>query len=199
VAHRLGVGVTVASAFFQDENKSEAEAAVDRFAEEIPGAERLIIAAEDPQAFVSQLPARSLLILGAPGGSFLSRTFFGPGARLRAAAAAGAVMVRYAGPRVFHLMEEPVFVSPLHHAGDILRLHDAPVLAVVENGSLVGTVRRGSLMSAEPSTPVGDLMESPHSVRIDEILPEAGSLDDDSVAVTDGKGRMLGTLRLASL
>ena len=199
VAHRLGVGVTVASAFFQDENKTEAEEAVDRFAEEITGAERLIIAADDPQAFVSQLPTRSLLILGMPGGSFLSRTFFGPGARLRAAAAAGAVMVRYAAPRVFHVMDEPVFVSPLHHAGDTLRLHNAPVLAVVENGSLVGTVRRRSLLAAEPSTPVGELMEPPSSVQIDQVVPEAGSLDDDPVAVTDEKGRMLGTLRLASL
>ena len=199
VAHRLGVGVTVASAFFQDENKAGAEEAVDRFAAEISGAERLIIAADDPQAFVSQLPTRSLLILGMPGGSFLSRTFFGPGARLRAAAAAGAVMVRYAAPRVFHVMEEPVFVSPLHHAGDTLRLHNASVLAVVENGSLVGTVRRRSLLAAEPSTPVGELMESPHSLQIDELIPEAASLDDDPIAVTDEKGRMLGTLRLASL
>lgn len=199
VAHRLEVGVTVASAFFQDEDKAEAEAAVDRFAEEISGAERLIIAADDPQAFVSQLPTRSLLILGAPGGSFLSRTFFGPGARLRAAAAAGAVMVRYAAPRVFHMMQEPVFVSPLHHAGDTLRLHYEPVLAVVENGTLVGTVHRRSLMAAEPSTPVGDLMESPQSVRMDEVLPEAGSPDADAVAVTDKKGRMVGILRLASL
>jgi hypothetical protein len=198
VARKLRVGITVASAFFQDENKAEAEAAVDRFAGEITGAQRLIIAADDPQAFVSQLPTKSLLVLGMPGGSFLSRTFFGRGARLRAAAAAGAVMVRYAPPRVFHVMEEPVFVSPLHHAGDILRLHDAPVLAVVESGSLVGTVRRRSLLTADPSTPVGDLMESPHSVLIDQALPEVGSFDDDPVAVIDDEGRMLGTLRLAS-
>ena len=108
-------------------------------------------------------------------------------------------MVRYAAPRVFHVMDEPVFVSPLHHAGDTLRLHNAPVLAVVENGSLVGTVRRRSLLAAEPSTPVGELMEPPSSVQIDQVVPEAGSLDDDPVAVTDEKGRMLGTLRLASL
>jgi len=199
VARRLGVGVTVASAFFQDENKAEAEAAVDRFAEQISGAERFIIAADDPQAFVSQLPARSLLILGTPGGSFLSRTFFGPGARLRAAAPAGAVMVRYAGPRVFHVMDEPLFVSPLHHAGDTLRLHDASVLAVVEHGVLVGTVQRRSLIAAGPETPVGELMEAPRSVLIDQAVLELGSGADDPVAVTDAEGRLLGTLRLSSL
>lgn len=195
VARGLGVGLAIASAFFQDENKAEAEKAVDRFAEKIRGAERLIIAADDPSAFVSQLPSRSLLVLGTPGGSFLSRTFFGPGARLRAAAPAGAVMVRHAPPRVFHVMMEPVFVGPLHHAGDTLRLHDARVLAVVENGLLVGTVRRTTLMSALPHTPVGDLMEAPVSVQIDEPVQKVDPSTNGPVAVTDAGGRLVGTLR----
>lgn len=195
VARGLGVGLSIASAFFQDENKAEAEKAVDRFAEKIRGAERLIIAADDPSAFVSQLPGRSLLVLGAPGGSFLSRTFFGPGARLRAAASAGAVMVRHASPRVFHVMLEPVFVGPLHHAGDTLRLHDARVLAVVENGLLVGIVHRPSLMSASPDTPVGELMEAPVSVQLDDSVLSLDLSTNGPVAVTDAAGRLVGTLR----
>ncbi len=195
VARGLEVDLVIASAFFHDEGKAEAEESVDRFAGSIPGADRLIIAADDAPAFVSQLPARSLLVLGAPGGSFLSRTFFGPGARLRAAATAGAVMVRHASPRVFHVMMDPVFVGPLHHAGDTLRLHDARVLAVVENGLLVGMVRRSSLLAAPPQTPVSELMEAPVSVQIDEPVLGVDPSTDGPVAVTDAAGRLVGTLR----
>ncbi len=195
LSNRLAVPVAVASAFFNDEDKAEAEAAVDRFASQIVDADRLIIGAEDPSGFVSQLPERSLVVMGEPGGSFLARFFFGAGARLRAAVPAGAVIVRHGDPRVFHRMEEPVFVGPLHLASDALRLYEFPVIAVVDNGLLVGVVRRTVLEAAGDETPVGDLMEPARSVevsaRVEEVLVD--HLRNDPIPVVDPKGRLLGT------
>ena len=192
LASRLAKPVAVASAFFDDENKAEAEAAVDRFADQMVEADRLVIGAADPQSFVTQLPERSLVVMGEPGGSLLSRLFFGAGARMRAAVPAGAVIVRHTEPRVFHLMEEPVFVGPLHHASDALRLHRASLIAVVENGLLVGTVRREELQTAGPSTPVGELMESPRSIDVAAHVSE--DQGRDPLPVVDSRGRLLGTL-----
>ncbi|HUO45460.1 MAG TPA: hypothetical protein VM470_01370 [Acidimicrobiia bacterium] len=200
---RLGVPAAVASAFFSDEDKSEAEAAVDRFADHLTDADRMIVAAEDPSGFVSQLPERSLVVMGEPGGSFLARIFFGAGARLRAAVPAGAVVVRHAEARVFHVMDEPVFVGPLHHAGDTLRLHHHPLMAVVENGMLVGMVRRNALEQANSEAPVGELMESARYVSISDAAAEAiavgESIRPGPIPVIDQSGRLVGALHIPGL
>lgn len=197
IGRSLNVETMIATAYFSEETRTEAEETVERILAQQPGMPRLAVAADDPAGFISQLPDRSLLILGEPGGSFLSRSFFGPGARLKAKAPAGAVMVRYAPPRVFQVMGEPVFVGPLHLAGDTLKLHQQSMMAVVENGQLVGVVRRGTLQTANPEAAVADLMEAPVAVRWDASLEEAGSMDgiDGSpLPVTDGDGRLVGAL-----
>jgi hypothetical protein len=137
-----------------------------------------------------------LIVMGEPGGSFLSRLFFGPGARLRAAVPAGAIVVRSAPLRVFHAMTDPVFVGPLHQAEDTLRLHRHPLLAVVENGLLVGVVRRSRLESAPPRTPVGELMEEAHPLAMQAPLGEkrVGGAGPGPWPVVDAGGRLVGTL-----
>lgn len=200
IAESLEVTAAVASAFFDDENKAEAEAVVERFAGEMHEADRFIIGADDPSGFVSQLPEDSLIVMGEPGGSFLSRIFFGAGARLRAAVPAGAIVVRHSPARVFHVMEEPVFVGPLHEAGDTLRLHHHAVMAVAENGLLIGTIKRSTLEGAGGQVPVGELMDPPLSVGITDLLEEVFSSPSDlqPMPVTDGDGKLLGSVHLPS-
>jgi CBS domain-containing protein len=156
---------------------------------------RLVVGADDPTEFIEKLPERSLLILGEPGGTFLSRLFFGPGARLRAKAPVGAVMVRYSPPRVFQKMAEPIFFGPLHHAGDSLLLQDSALAAVVDNGVLVGVVRRANLLRADPDTTVAELMEPPISVQWDRLTSEVAAeigVEIGPVPVIDPSGRLIG-------
>jgi Mg/Co/Ni transporter MgtE len=95
-------------------------------------------------------------------------------------------------------MGEPVFVGPLHLAGDTLRLHPQSMMAVVENGQLVGVVRRRKLQSANPGAAVGELMDEPLAVRWDQSLEDAGgavgSVEESPLPVTDGDGRLVGAL-----
>jgi CBS domain-containing protein len=200
---RLNVETLIATAYFSEEGRVEAEETVERILFQHSDLPRLAVGAADAAGFIRELPDRSLLILGEPGGSFLSRSFFGPGARLKAKAPVGVVMVRYAPPRVFHVMGDPVFVSPLHHAGDTLKLHRQSLMAVAENGRLVGVVRRGALEAAAQESTVSDLMEEPVAVRWDDSLEDAGKqlvgIDGTPIPVTDPAGRLVGALQRSEL
>ena len=197
IGRRLGVEIFAATAFFAESAEAEAHQTIDRVAAGLPARSRMVIGADDPTEFIAKLPERSLLILGEPGGTFLSRLFFGPGARLKAKAPAGAVMVRYSPPRVFQHMADPVFFGPLHHAGDSLRLHDSALTAVVDNGVLVGVVRRSILEAADPKVTLSELMEPPISILWDRGIDE---LDADlgqgagPIPVVDHAGRLVGAL-----
>jgi len=140
-----------------------------------------------------------LLVLGAPGGSWLNRSRTGPGARLRRTAQAGAVIVRSAPDRVFRFMGEPVYVSPLRLADDTLRIHAEKTLAVADAGRLVGLVRREGLIEAGAS-PVASVMEEAQSVRLDETILQARELEptfgSDPIPVTDHDEYLVGGLSL---
>ena len=197
IGRRLGVETIAATAYFAEAARPEAHQTLDRVAAGMPEMKKLVIGAGDPTEFIGKLPERSLLILGEPGGTFLSRLFFGPGARLKAKAPAGAVMVRYAAPRVFQRMSEPVFFGPLHHAGDSLLLHETALIAVVDNGVLVGVVRRSVLEGAGPDVTISEVMEAPISISWDAPL---GSVDSGMsqgpgpIPVVDQSGRLIGAL-----
>ena len=197
IGRRLGVEIIAATAYFAEAAQPEANQTLDRLVSGMPDIEKLVIGADDPTEFIGKLPERSLLILGEPGGTFLSRLFFGPGARLKAKAPAGAVMVRYSPPRVFQRMSEPVFFGPLHHAGDSLRLHSTALTAVVDNGVLVGVVRRSVLEAADPDVTIAELMEPSLSIRWDSLIED---LDADlaggpgPIPVVDQAGRLIGAL-----
>ena len=143
----------------------------------------------------------SLLVIGAPGGSWLQRARFGPGARLRSKAQAGAVVVRSAPDRVFQHMGEPVFVGPLRHADDTLRIHEEGVLAVADEGLLVGLVRREHLATAGDAV-VGTVMEEAVSAKVDETVSDARIHEeifgDDPIPVTDHEEHLVGALSLPS-
>jgi CBS domain-containing protein len=152
---------------------------------------------------VADLPERSLLVFGAPGGSWFHRRLFGPGARLRSQADVGAVVVKSAPRRVFQVMGEPAFVAPMMQAGDTLKLRDEQVLAVADAGRLVGIVRRPRLLEVDPSTPVGQLMDEPVAVEQTDSLEAAMALrplfGTDPIPVVDSDQRLVGGLDLADL
>jgi hypothetical protein len=195
----MGVPAEMVSAAVPASEQSASVEVLDRIGNAVPGISGRVVEVAGVAELVDGLDDGALLVLGAPGGSWLQRAMFGPGARLRRTAQAGAVVVRSAPDRVFRFMGEPVYVAPLREAADTLLFHAERTLAVAEDGRLVGLVRRERLVDAG-TTPVGSLMEEALSVRVDETLDEAWELEpafgEDPIPVTDDEEKLVGGLSL---
>lgn len=187
-----GLPASMVCAYRDDESQASALRLIQDLYALLPDLEYRLVEAADAPSLTAQLPDDAILVLGAPGGSWLQRTFFGQGAKLIQNAPAGAIVVRSAPRRVFQDMGEPVYVSPLHHATDVLRLHPAGLLAVADGGKLVGVVRREALEIADPGVPVAELMEDPRSVDVTDAVDDAAEIwkdfAPDPIPVTDGHG-----------
>jgi len=195
----LGVAAEMLSAASAEDAIGSAEEILDQVGAHLPGIGRRVVVVDGISELVDDLDEGTLLVLGAPGGSWLNRFRTGPGARLRRTAQAGAVVVRSAPDRVFRFMGEPVYVAPLRHADDTLRIHAENTLAVADEGRLVGLVRREGLMKAG-ADPVASVMEEAISVRLDETMVQAWELEptfgSDPIPVTDHDEHLVGGLSL---
>ncbi len=206
VAERLGRALQVPSTLLAASPDSgsddAAEAALERAAALVPVPERRLVRGANPGAAVRALPPGSLLVLGAPGGTWWRRQLTGPGHQLQAAAPAGAILVRSGPRRCFQDMDEPAAMGPQMPAGEARRLATDAVVPVAEQGCLVGLVRRRALESADPAAPLGALMEAPVFVRLDDDLSRAAGLstflEGAPVPVVDADGRLSGLLDLSS-
>jgi CBS domain-containing protein len=206
VARRLGEALDVPAALVaasaEESTDPAAEEALARAAAREPALESRVLRAASPGAAVRALPAGSLLVMGAPGGTWWRRQVSGPGRRLRLGAPAGAVVVRRAPRRCFHRMEDPAAMGVQMPAGEALRLASAPVVPVAEEGRLVGLVRRRALEEADPAAALGSLMEAPVFVAAEDPLEAVAGLaellDGAPVPVVDAAGRFCGVLTAAA-
>lgn len=196
----LGVPASMVSAYPEEGDAPRAAGVMEEIFGLVPEIEHRTMQASDMGALVSGLPGRTLLVFGAPGGSFLQRRLFGPGARLRSSAQAGAVVVQSSPRRVFQDMGEPVFVGPLLQVRDTLVMRTESTLAVADAGRLVGLVRRSRLHELQPDTPVADAMEDP--VSVGQVEPVAAALPlqplfgPDPIPVVDEDDHLVGGLSL---
>lgn len=201
LARGLGVEAEMLSAARSVDEIDSARVILDQVGAHIPDLARRVVVVEGISELVEGLDDGALLVIGAPGGSWLNRSRTGPGARLRRTAQAGVVMVRSAPERVFRFMGEPVYVSPLRLADDTLRIHSERTLAVADAGRLVGLVRWEGLVKAGAS-PVATVMEEAMSVRLDETIAQARELEPefgpDPIPVTDHDEYLVGGLSLPS-
>lgn len=199
LARGLDVDVELLSAAKDDGEISAAHAMLEQVGATIPHVSRRVVLVDGISELVEGLDEGTLLVLGAPGGSWLNRSRTGPGARLRRTAQAGAIVVRSAPDRVFRFMGDPVYVAPLRQADDTLRMHSENTLAVADAGRLVGLVRREGLIKAG-GEPVASVMEDALSVKVDETLLEARALEPtfgpDPIPVTDHEEHLVGGLSL---
>jgi len=199
IGQALGVPFEMVSAAIPGDDPEEASVLLDQLAVEVPEMRSRVVEVEGVTELAEGLEEGALLVLGAPGGTWLQRNVYGPGARLRRTAQAGVILVRSAPDRVFRFMGDPVYVAPLRHADDTLRTHEEETLAVAEEGILVGLVRREKLAEVG-SRPVGAVMEEAISVRLDETLSEAEELTptfgEDPIPVTDHDEHLVGGLSL---
>lgn len=204
VAARLGratgLPASMVCAYRDDDDQSAAMSLIEDLYQQVPDLEYRLIAAGDASSLTAQLPDDATLVLGAPGGGWLQRTFFGQGAKLIQAASAGVIVVRSAPRRTFQDMGEPVYVSPLREAIDILRVHDEDMLAVADAGRLVGIVRRKALEIADPGVSVSELMEEARSVTLDSAIEDAAEVWKEfgpaPIPVVDDDGGLVGGLIL---
>jgi hypothetical protein len=157
-----------------------------------------IVETEHAAQLVDSLPSGTLVVLGAPGGSWLTRQFFGPGARLRSHAPSGTVVVRDAAPKAFQRMAEPSGIGPHAFVRDVITLMATPTVPVVEAGLLIGIVRMSKLRNADPDAEVGDLVEDPPFVVVDDEVSSLVDLveffDNGPIPVIDREGRLAGLL-----
>lgn len=147
---------------------------------------------------VKSMDPTTLLVLGAPGGSWLHRQFFGPGARLLTRAPGGTIVVRDAPARAFQYMSEPYGVSPHMRIQDALAVVTTNVVPVVEDGGLVGIIRREALAKGDPIGEVGEVMEAPAFVEaidaVDQIETLVEFFEGCAIPLVDRQGRLVGVL-----
>jgi len=198
IGDRLGVEARAVSGYRNEQGRAASEEAIieAKAAAGISGAAHHMGSAAD---LISVLSADTLLVLGAPGGSWLHRQFFGPGTRLTAAAPAGAVVVQSHPLRAYHRM------TPLEGLGRYLRVADARLVAhgsvhpVVDAGTLVGVVRRSALLTAEGDVELFDIMEQAPYAGVFDTLEELSGIEEfyegAPVPITDRHGRLLGGVR----
>lgn len=161
------------------------------------------VATDSPLELVASLPAGTVVVIGAPGGSWFQRQLFGPGVRLRAAAPGGAVVVRQAPPRVYQVMRPPEAVGTHMRARDVLELTTDPVVLVAEFGRLVGSVSRSQLMAAPGHVAVGMLAETPVALAADEPVEHVALVLREHrggpVGVVDDLGGLVGMVTSADI
>jgi CBS domain-containing protein len=192
----LGVEAEMVSAYPTPADLPAARKIVETLAGKIPDLPYRVVETADARELIDALPADGLLVLGAPGGWWLQRAFFGTGVRLRQRAPAGAIVVQQAPGRVYHHMEEPAYVSRHLLVGDALRVMEYAVAAVVDEGRLVGVIRKDTCDGADPGLSVGDLMDDPVFLDVGDSYEEAAQLtglfDGAPIPVVDGEGRLVG-------
>lgn len=194
VARAVGVARDVPSrmicAYQEGSSPEGALSTVEHLAELVPDLEYLVLPGAHVRDLLTMEGDGALLVLGAPGGSFLQRQYLGPGARLIAKAPVGAVVVQTAPRRVFHAMEEPQWVGAQMACRDALALHDVDPVPVVDAGVVVGCAHRADLERGG-AEPVKRVMSEVEPVDAETELED---LESGPVRPVLHDGRLVGLL-----
>ena len=204
VAARLGVTmdvpVTAVSVDPSDVQDSHTSVRLNTVADRFPSVMTRIIEGDRAVALVDELDDATLLVVGAPGGSWFQRQLFGPGHRLLVAAPAGTLTVRSAPKRCFHLIGEghEGVVGSEMSVLDARRVVRHAVVSVARDGELVGVVHRTALEQAPRDTTLDEIMEPPVSVIASDeatvISQVAPFFEGGPIPVVDGSGRIVGII-----
>ncbi len=198
LAGRLGVEGSIVSVSPDAAQDAETERALARITAEVPGVPHSVIREPNARGLVNDLPPDAALVVGAPGGSWLQRQFFGPGHQLVVRARAGAIVVRDVPHRCFQQAVPPSALGAGLLVADARRLAAQPVVAVVDSGTLVGIVRRSVLEAASGEATVDSVMEDAVFLRTDDPIDAAdelfGFMDGCPIPVVDAAGNLFGSI-----
>ena len=196
LADAIGVGgslVSVSATPEQDESVETTLAEINALVPDLPSK---VVRASGARDLVGTLRPDTLLVVGAPGGSWLQRQFFGPGRKLIVGSPGGAVAVRSAPRRCFQEMLEPVALGSGLLIGEARRVLEGDAAPVVTDGRLVGVVRRSALIEAFAEDTVGSIAEDPVFVSEEDAIDAAAEVAAfiRPVPVVDGFGRLTGVI-----
>jgi hypothetical protein len=156
------------------------------------------VGAASPEAMVQALPAGTLLVVGAPGGSWFQRQFFGPGARIKHKASGGTIVVKAAPVRVYQAMEPPIAFGPHMRVADAQAVGVGDIVVASES-VLLGVVSAAALGAADPDAELGELAHETAFLAPEETIGHARDLIDDTdsmtIPVLDGSGNLVGVYR----
>lgn len=203
LAERVGQSLAVPARAVYAHGGSEPTEAADRlvreFDDRFPDLSIETVGAASPEAMVQDLPPGTLLVIGAPGGSWFQRQFFGPGARIKHKASGGTIVVKAAPVRVYQAMQPPTALGPHMRVADA-RVVGAGDVVVASASTLLGVVSAAALDAADPGADLGDLVEETAFLVPEETIEHARDLVNDigitTVPVVDGSGTLIGVYRV---
>jgi hypothetical protein len=178
--------------------RSEAERILEGLVADRPSTPWRIINSSDPVSVIALTEPRSLVVIGAPRGNWIHRHVFSPAAKLQFRAPGGTVMVRSAPRRVFHHAGDPVFwVGPQLLLKDAAETMQHAVAPVVDQGLLVGVIRRSATATAGATT-AQDVMEDAPLIKITDPLDALDEVADffegAPIPVVDAAGRFVASV-----
>lgn len=198
---RLGIPAVVATAYHETEGRTNAETRLSTLSAPYPDTlESMAVEAQRASDMVEALPDTTLLVIGAPGGSWFYRQIYGPGHRLVVAAPNGSIAVRSAPRRCYHEASSPTgyAIGVNLSVADARHVVRSPVAPVSNEGRLVGILRKAVLDEADDEASIDQIMEPPVAVEASEPLDSvedlSSFLDGGPVPVVDDEGRLIGVL-----
>jgi CBS domain-containing protein len=203
LARSLDVPASAVCGYSTPDEISRAEAVAQNAAARLPHLDIRVVEAPGPAEMVRALPSGTLLVVGAPGGSWFQRRFFGPGARIQAKAPGGTIVVNHNPHRVYQAMQPPIAFGPHMRAIDATELAKGADVTVAEHGALIGTVSHEALTSAAPDTELHVLVDDAVFLSAEEEIDDAIDLLGSSplrvLPVIDGMARLVGRVSVADL
>jgi CBS domain-containing protein len=197
ISHVSGVPGAIVSASRDPDGDLASRSNLEYVGAHVSGLERRLERVSSAGELVSKLGDGTLLVLGAPGGSWLQRQFFGPGRRLIHAAPGGIVVVRSSPRRCFQEVEEANVVGPLLPVVEAAAFSGLSVLPVASDGRLVGLFRATGQLPPT-GVVVQDVMEEPLFLEVDDPVDAADELrsffDGAPIPVVDRNGQLVGVL-----
>jgi CBS domain-containing protein len=203
LAKSLSVPASAVCGYSNPEEISRAEAVADAMAVRLPHLDTRIVEASSPAEMVGALPNNTLLVVGAPGGSWFQRRFFGPGPRIQAKAPGGTIIVNHNPDRVYQVMRAPVAYGPHMRVADAVAVAKGLDVTVAEDGTLIGTVTHEHLASAAPDAELHMIASDAAFLSAEDEIEEAIDLLDSisirSIPVVDGRARLIGSVSASDL
>ncbi len=198
-------GIEASAIFGHSDPKELAEAprVLEQISSQLPNLETRIVQASGPAAMVENLPAGTLLVVGASGGSWFQRRFYGPGARIQAKASGGTIVVEHQPRRVFQVMQPPVAFGSRMLVADALVLSEGTSIIVADRGKLLGTVAVTALGEADPNAAISEIMEQGLHFDLTDTITDAVELasrtPNDLIPVVDAESFVVGRVSLEDL
>jgi CBS domain-containing protein len=203
LSQMLGVPACAVYGHSDPSDLSHGEDVLSRTVARLPRMDVRTVEASGPAAMVGALRAGTLLIVGAPGGSWFQRRFFGPGARIVAKAPSGTIVVNHSPARIYRVMQPPLAYGPNMRVSDALQLSEGSDVVVAENGKLLGTVKAETLRGARRDLELHQFVDGGLFLSQDDEISEAIDLiatyGGGLVPVVDDQERLVGCVSGADL